>query len=204
MIYIYFIIIFILFFFTLVNYNIKNYKKCGKSHECFLTNGYTGTRRDEVAKDSYSDVTKEEMISNTYTLDSYKNLMLKNNKEKLYKISLKDTKIRKDNCFETCDKKNCIKLDDKKRLLDKCLKCNSQKNKCFKKSIIGGLCNDCSDIDEKNKLKCNDILNFGCIDPNNLNNNNGVEPYFIQIPDINVGSPFDKKCVFCWNINSEL
>lgn len=140
----------------------------------------------------------------SYTLDDYKDLMLKNNKEKLYKISLKNTKIRRENCFETCDKKNCIKLDDKKRLLDKCLKCNSQKNKCFKKSIIGGLCDDCSGEDEKNKIDCNNILNFGCIDPNNLNNNNGVEPYFIQIPDINVSSPFDKKCVFCWNINSEL
>jgi hypothetical protein len=195
MIYIFFIIIFILFFFTLVNYNIKNYKKFSELRESFLTNEYTKINDDKSIDNSKL---------NTYSLDSYKNLMLKNNKEKLYKISLKDTKIRKDDCFETCDKKDCIKLDDKKRLLDKCLKCNSQKNKCFKKSIIGGLCNDCSDIDEKNKLKCNDILNFGCIDPNNLNNNNGVEPYFIQIPDINVGSPFDKKCVFCWNINSEL
>jgi hypothetical protein len=34
--------------------------------------------------------------------------MLENNKKKLYKISLKDTKIRRENCFETCDKKNCI------------------------------------------------------------------------------------------------
>ena len=130
--------------------------------------------------------------------------MLDNNKEKLYKIELKnDIKIYRDDCFYKCDSKSCIQLDEKKKLLNKCLKCNSQKNKCFSKSILGGICNDCSIENIEDKINCYEIGNFGCVNPNNLNNiqnNIGTEPYYIEVPDNNPNSPFDKKCVFCWNI----
>jgi len=130
--------------------------------------------------------------------------MINNNNEKLFKISLNNIPILEEDCFSKCDKANCIKLDQLKKNLDKCLKCNNTKNKCFAKSVIGGLCNDCSIEDPKDKLSCYDIENYGCLNPNNLDTEIGVSPYYIQIPDDNINSPYNKKCVFCWNILNEL
>lgn len=49
-------------------------------------------------------------------------------------------------------------------------------------------------------MNCYDINNFGCANPKNLQSNDGIEPYYIEVPNNNINSPFDKKCVFCWNI----
>ena len=84
------------------------------------------------------------------------------------------------------------------KYLDSCLKCNSQKNKCFDKSIIGGLCNDCNGTEEKNKMDCYNIANFGCKNIKNIRSDIGVSPYYINVE--NIKSPYDSKCVFCWNI----
>lgn len=122
------------------------------------------------------------------------------NHKNLYKLKLsKDTIIQTEDCDDKCDKTNCIKLKDKLRVLKHCVKCNKQKNKCFNKSIIGGNCDDCIN-DEENKLDCYDINNFGCSDNNNLQINKGVSPYYIEVPDDNINSPYNKKCAFCWNI----
>jgi len=143
---------------------------------------------------------------NFYSFDTknYKNIMLNNDKKHLYKIGLEQNiNIYRENCFEKCDSKSCIQLDEKKKLLDKCLKCNSQKNKCFNKSIIGGICDDCSIEKIEDKMNCYEIGNFGCVNPDNLNNiqnNVGIDPYYIEVPDNNPNTPFNEKCVFCWNI----
>lgn len=136
-----------------------------------------------------------------FDIDNYKEIMKNNNKEKLYKIMLnKNISINMEDCFQKCNRTDCIQMDNMKRVLDKCLKCNSMKNKCFNKSIIGGNCDDCDNVKYEDKIDCLNIQNFGCTDPYNLDNNNGTFPYYIEIPDNNLNSPFNKKCVFCWNI----
>ena len=138
---------------------------------------------------------------NLYTPSEYKLKMLNNNKAELFKLKLeKTTPIYTEDCYQKCDAKECMKLDQKKKLLNKCLQCNSQKNKCYDKSIIGGICNDCKTEDIKDKIDCYNINNFGCSPNNNLESNKGIPPYYIQIPDDNINTPYDKKCVFCWNI----
>ena len=118
----------------------------------------------------------------------------------LYKLKIReDTLIQTEDCDDKCDKSNCIKLKDKLKVLNNCVKCNKQRNKCFNKSIIGGNCDDCIG-DEENKIDCYDIRNFGCNDNNNLQINKGVSPYYIQVPDNSVNSSYDMKCAFCWNI----
>ena len=133
-----------------------------------------------------------------FDIDQYKSIMLNNNKKNLYNIKLSNNdKIYTENCNDMCDNKDCIKLYTMKKNLNNCLKCQSENNKCFKKSIIGGVCNDC---DEEDKIDCFKIDQFGCTNPKDLQSYKGVSPYFIQVNDDNVNSPFDKKCVFCWNI----
>lgn len=145
---------------------------------------------------------KEDFYS--FDVQDYKKTMLNNHGKNLYKVGIdNDIKIYRDDCFDKCDSKSCIQLDQKRKLLDKCLKCNAQKNKCFNKSIIGGLCDDCDIENIEDKINCNEIGNFGCVNPNNLNNiqnNIGIEPYYIEVPDNNPNSSYNEKCVFCWNI----
>jgi hypothetical protein len=139
-----------------------------------------------------------------FDIDEYKKKMLENNNKKLYKLSLNSNiKILSEDCDDKCNKADCIKLKQRSKLLDKCIQCNSQPNKCFNKSIIGGNCDDCDITDINKKMNCSNIENYGCPNPNNLNTleiNEGIQPYYIQIPDNNVNSPYNKKCVFCWNI----
>ena len=137
------------------------------------------------------------------SINQYKDIIINNDEKKIFKIGLsKDIKLETENCYENCDEQNCIKLDEKKKILEKCLKCNSQKNKCFKKSIIGGNCEDC--LMNEDKINCYNTNNFGCSNNNDINDNNGINPYYFQINDNNINSPYNKKCVFCWNIINDL
>ena len=65
-------------------------------------------------------------------------------------------------------------------------------------SIIGGNCDDCKE--DEDKIDCLNTGNFGCINPKDLQSYDGVFPYYIELPDNNPNSPFNKKCIFCWNI----
>jgi hypothetical protein len=158
---------------------------------------------EEEKKKKYENIKK----SNIYSFDDYQKFMLKNFKSvdgnrNFYKIGLNKLELLKEDCFEKCDSRECIKMDELQKNLDKCLKCNNQKNKCFKKSIIGGVCDDCSG--DTKKIDCFDIKNFGCTNPINIDYNRGIDPYFISVNDNNVNSPYNKKCVFCWNISNEI
>lgn len=127
------------------------------------------------------------------SIDEYHKIMRDNNNLKIYKIGLNDNlTINREDCFEKCDNAECTKMLEMDRILKKCISCNSQKNKCFTKSIIGGTCDDCNENKDE-KMNCYDIQNFGCLNPKDLNNKNGVEPYYIEINN-------KKKCAFCWNI----
>lgn len=164
-----------------------------------IKNFYVQEKADQKEKEAM-----EEQQGNIYNLKQYKQLMLDNNKEKLFKKTLNNIKILKDECFEKCDQSNCIKLDQQAKILKKCLTCNKQKNKCFNKTIIGGQCDDCDGVDIKDKFDCLSLVNFGCPNPENLDNAKGVEPYYFLLNNNSPTSPFNKKCVFCWQINSEI
>ena len=134
-------------------------------------------------------------------IKKYKEIMFNNNEKKLYKIGLNENiDIREEDCFDKCDHSNCLKMMNQKKILNQCLECNKQKNKCFNKSIIGGNCDDCSIENNEDKLDCYDVNNFGCPNPENINFSVGINPYYVQVNDNNLNSPYDKKCIFCWNI----
>jgi hypothetical protein len=133
--------------------------------------------------------------------DEYKNIMFKNDGKKLYKVELNDNiNILEEDCYDKCDHTDCVKLYNKKKILKECLKCNIQKNKCYNKSIIGGNCDDCDIENIEDKLDCYDISNFGCPNPKNISYNKGIDPYYIEVNDNNINSPYSKKCIFCWSI----
>jgi hypothetical protein len=167
---------------------------------------YTDMNRSFSIDSSLFSGNNAKTNENFYSFDTqtYKNTMLNNNQKNLYKVGLANNiNIYREDCFEKCDSQSCIQLDQKTKLLEKCLKCNSKKNRCFNKSIIGGICNDCSIENIEDKMNCYEIGNFGCVNPDNLNNiqnNVGIDPYYIEVPDNNPNSPFNQKCVFCWDI----
>jgi hypothetical protein len=150
-------------------------------------------------KNKYLECFNNNNVKNV-SIDEYTKIMMDNNDQNIYRIGLSDNlPINSEDCFEKCDKENCIKMIEMNRILEKCVKCNSEKNKCFKKSIIGGVCNDCNETTDE-KINCYDVKNFGCPNPKDINYDIGVKPYYTQINDDNINSPYDKKCVFCWNI----
>ena len=73
-----------------------------------------------------------------FDISEYKKIMLDNHKKNIYKISLnKNISLNKEDCFQKCNSTDCIKMDNMQKVLDKCVKCNSQENKCFNRTIIG-------------------------------------------------------------------
>ena len=52
------------------------------------------------------------------------------------------------------------------------------------------------------EFTCNDKNNIGCTNPDDLFGSEGVEPYYIEVASDISNSPFDKKCVFCWQLSS--
>ena len=147
----------------------------------------------------YFSIVTKEYFNNS--IKEYKDIMFNNDKRKLYKVGLSDNiNILEEDCFDKCDQSNCVKMLNQKKILNDCLKCNIQKKKCFNKSIIGGNCDDCDIENIEDKLDCYDVKNFGCPNPENINYSSGIDPYYIQINDNNINSPYNKKCVFCWNI----
>ena len=116
----------------------------------------------------------------------------------------KNIDIDMEDCFKKCNSTDCIQMDNRAKVLDKCLKCNAQEGKCFNKSIIGGICDDCENIKPEDKIDCFNIQNFGCTNPYNFDDNKGTFPYFIEIPDNNPNSPFNKKCIFCWQFQDNI
>ena len=123
------------------------------------------------------------------------------NLKNLYNISLgDDIKIQRENCFKKCDYENCVKLYNKRQNYKKCIECQMDKKKCYKDQISYGGCDSCSKFVKKNE--CNSLDSYGCPDFRNVYSKSGVEPYFIEVPSKNNNSPFDTKCVFCWNIRS--
>ena len=119
---------------------------------------------------------------------------------KSYKIGLKDVKILRENCFDKCGAEDCIKLYMKTQNYKRCTECQKDENKCFNKLYTLGDCNMCGD--NLKRMNCNHKNNIGCTNPDDIFGLEGVEPYYIEVPSNNSNSPFNKKCVFCWELSS--
>lgn len=105
-------------------------------------------------------------------------------------------KIRRENCLDYCNKGNCLKMFKRQEDLNKCRECNS-KGLCYRKMILGGVCGVCSE--DERLFDCNKISNYGCTNPENIMNFNGVNPYYIIVKDVDSFS-YKERCKFCWDI----
>ena len=105
-------------------------------------------------------------------------------------------KIRRDKCLEYCDEKNCLSMFQRQSDLDKCRECNL-KGGCFRKSIIGGVCEVCEEGGDY--VDCDLTRNFGCKNPKNILDFTGVDPYYVIVEDDDSFS-YSNSCKFCWNI----
>lgn len=63
--------------------------------------------------------------------------------------------------------------------------------------ILGGVCGVCSE--DERLFDCNKISNYGCTNPENIMNFNGVNPYYIIVKDVDSFS-YKERCKFCWDI----
>jgi hypothetical protein len=147
---------------------------------------------------------------NIYEIEKFSNIVLSQKKfnkfilnktsNTSYKVGLKDVKIQRENCFDKCGAEDCIKLYMKTKNYKRCTECQKDENKCFNKLYTLGDCNMCGD--NLKRMNCNHKNDIGCTDPNDIFGLEGVEPYYIEVPSNNSNSPFDKKCVFCWQLSS--
>ena len=68
------------------------------------------------------------------SLFEYQDMMLKNkDHKKIYRQHLKLDELKYEDCERQCDATDCIKMREKKKVLDECVKCRIE-GKCFKKS----------------------------------------------------------------------
>jgi hypothetical protein len=154
----------------------------------------------------YYKKTYNENFDNEYkngvSLDKYQDILLKDKDHKnIYKPSIPLKELKYEDCERQCDGRDCIKMRERKKTLDKCIKCKEE-GKCFKKSVIGGNCDDCRK--GETPIDCLRTDNFGCTNPANFNNFDGSYPYYFELPDYSISSPLDQKCVFCWQIEDQL
>jgi hypothetical protein len=135
----------------------------------------------------------------TFNLVDLKN-RLQNNLSKgvVTKLRIPMEYVKTEDCSAKCKSEDCIKMDRMTRDFENCIKCHENPKKCFRKSVIGGNCDDC--LKDEKQIKCNDTNEFGCVPPHNINSYEGTKPYFIQLKSDNLNSPYDEQCIFCWQI----
>ncbi len=135
-----------------------------------------------------------------FDLQIWQNILKKNLSDSVATImTIPPKEIRSDNCYGKCDERDCNMMETMKKNLSKCIECHKNPKKCFRKSIIGGNCDDC--LPDEKQIDCKSTKELGCVPPHNVYSYDGSYPYFIQIPDKNLNSPYDRKCVFCWQIH---
>ena len=143
---------------------------------------------------------REESTNSNKSLQYYNSIVNKLNNDVLLNYKLRQDIIRYDDCFDKCDTQKCYQLKERKKNFDNCNNCHTDPNKCFKKSIIGGNCNDC--VAGEKQIQCNNTFNFGCTNNNNLNDKNGVSPYYVQAKYYSPNSPYNEQCIFCWELDN--
>jgi hypothetical protein len=140
--------------------------------------------------------------NNGVSLKIYQDIISSDKDHKnIYKPHIPLKEIKYEDCERQCNAKDCIIMREMKKTLDKCFKCKAE-GKCFKKTIIGGNCDDC--MKGETPIDCLRTDNFGCTNPANFNSFNGSYPYYFELQDFSVTSPLDQKCVFCWQIEDQI
>lgn len=142
----------------------------------------------------------EEEVKEISNPVQYKNILLKNIENGiLTKMKIKPSDVQREDCPEKCGEKDCKIMFEQKRNLDSCNLCHKNKNKCYKKSITGGNCEDCLEGDIQ--MKCNDVSNFGAPNPNDLFSKNGVDPYFVIKTTFSPNNDMNQECRFSYDLN---
>ena len=142
----------------------------------------------------------EEEVKEISNPVQYKNVLLKNIENGiLTKMKIKPSDVQREDCPEKCGEKDCKIMFEQKRNLDSCNLCHKNKNKCYKKSITGGNCEDCLEGDIQ--MKCNNIYNFGAQNPNDLFSKNGVDPYFVIKTTFSPNNDMNQECIFSYDLN---
>lgn len=144
----------------------------------------------------------ENFSARVYSQKKFDKFILNKSSNTSYKIGLKDVKIQRENCFQKCNAQDCIKLYMKTANHKRCTECQKNEKKCFNKLDTLGACDTCGD--NLKKMNCNHKNNIGCTNPDDIYGLEGVEPYYIEVASNNSNSPFDKKCIFCWELSSFL
>ena len=142
----------------------------------------------------------QENFENINLKDLQKKLVFGLNESKVTILKIPPNLIETDTdaCDLKCGAQECIQMKEMKKNLTKCIECH-QKGKCFHSSIVGGNCDDC--LEGEIPINCNDTRHYGCAPPHNIQSYDGSLPYFITAPLQELNSPFDKKCIFCWQFS---
>ena len=100
-------------------------------------------------------------------------------------------------CNKYCSEKNCLKMQRRLYILNKCLECKN-KGMCLNNSQIEPTCTICS---ENTNKTCLEDRSFTCPNPNNIYSLEQTPPYFI-INKVynNINSSTNDSCTFCWNL----
>jgi hypothetical protein len=148
----------------------------------------------------YSLWKENKIIQENFDLQQWKNTLKNNLLNSVATImTVPPNEVRTEDCSLKCDAQNCQIMNIMKKNLTECIECHKNPKKCFRKSIIGGNCDDC--LPNEQQINCKSTKEFGCTPPHNIYSYEGTLPYYIQVPDDNLNSPFDQKCIFCWQIH---
>ncbi len=190
---------------------IKKFKNIRKKYNIFILlisililiviyiyiNKYKSNGKKEYFLNEEENINNIKEISNPI---QYKDLLFKNLEHGvLTKMKIKPSDVQREDCAEKCGEKECKIMFEQKRNLDACNLCHKNKNKCYKKSITGGNCEDC--LDGEVQIKCNDVSNFGALNPNDLFSKNGVDPYFVIKTTFSPNSDMSQECRFSYDLN---
>ncbi len=190
---------------------IKKFKNIRKKYNIFILlisililiviyiyiNKYKSNGKKEYFLNEEENINNIKEISNPI---QYKDLLFKNLEHGvLTKMKIKPSDVQREDCAEKCGEKECKIMFEQKRNLDACNMCHKNKNKCYKKSITGGNCEDC--LDGEVQIKCNDVSNFGAPNPNDLFSKNGVDPYFVIKTTFSPNSDMSQECRFSYDLN---
>jgi hypothetical protein len=136
---------------------------------------------------------EEETISNPV---QYWELLYQNiQRGILTKLQIQPKDVRRKDCDEKCGSKECKIMYEQQRNLDACRKCHTNPRKCYRKSITGGNCEDC--LEGEKQIQCNDVSQFGCVNPANLSSKRGVDPYYVIKTTFLQSPHIDQQCFFC-------
>ena len=154
--------------------NDVNCVPCKSKNKCLNINQYNNYR-DECSNFHHS---------NTNIVKDYK------------KQSLIGTPLR-EKCNSICNNNEfCLRYERDLKHFNKCEKCHKL-GKCYKiLDTNSGVCEICNP-NNKDQYQCNNTRYLGCPRPNDINNFDGIKPYFVLIKSNNISDIYGTKCNLC-------